>query len=442
MHTVKCPGCGRNLATAQPVAGSKVRCPACGNVFVATTHATGTAAGAAAHATQRPERPDAPPGEGGGEPAPSRPRPAASPAPATPAPQAPQTPQAPGEVPFARPAVSQPPPPAAAIPRYASPAAPRYPAPPATGSKQFVVGTVLVASLVLIVAGVVVMVKYAGTEYVKFVDDRGRLIFEGRVPHAEAARMREDAKARTEGDMNQPVVPPLARGPIFPSNPPPFSSTSEVGPADANTVEFSPVPELALDERITASWDKIMRLGSTNSGWIVGTVHSTYTVPLELLHLTPQIVDGRKKTILTLPTFTCHWVPGRGKAKYAVEFSGVPEDMIQSVRVSAAVVEAPKNTVVYEADISSYNPREGGIVVAGKVTNLGLKTLAVEKVYIEFFTRDGLRDGEVEAKLEESYGKRIAPGRKVPFQAEYTLKAPDPTGKVNQAVARVVGKEE
>ncbi len=60
MQTVRCPACRRTLTLDHPVAKAKLRCPACGEVFVASAHASRRPAGA--EAPPLPPDPNSPAG--------------------------------------------------------------------------------------------------------------------------------------------------------------------------------------------------------------------------------------------------------------------------------------------------------------------------------------------------------------------------------------------
>jgi hypothetical protein len=503
MHTVKCTNCERTLTIPKPVIKGKIRCPACGQVFVGTTHPAGAAGPSSDAAAGRPsapdaliaavsgaERPDSPdaaeapvvkksiprppvvksptaavPRVPAASPRPAAP--AASPAPVAPRPERPESPppaeQSLEEVVAAEEEARSS---GAYAPRASVPAGAAYrpmPMAPRKSSKAVLLYLMMGALFILMVIVVVVVANYGGKIWIERHDERGNLISRERVTPEEAARIRAQdeavapvritqdpntapARARVTGS-DRPEVSPLPKMTGGPTATPPAGA----GEADSNAAPAA-APAIALvpeDPKILAtSFDKHLLPASTDTGFITGVVTNKYNTALEELRLTPQILDSTGKAVATLSEVVCQYVPADKAARYSCDFAGVPEDQIKNVRVSAQA-KPLKGDVCYDADdtgLAVTNADDDkSVVVTGNVHNGGLKAIENCYVYCEFYTRDWKFVKSVKtasSDVLDATDGRLAVGRKSRFKAELTLDEPDPTKSICHAVARLVGKEE
>jgi hypothetical protein len=302
---------------------------------------------------------------------------------------------------------------------------------------------------VFLVAFVVLMAKYANTVHFEERDSYGRLIDSGRISQEEAQRRRQKAKEEPAVIVKQEPSPAATAepGPTNPANPRVSLAglTPASQPAEGQAAPSLPeVPALPEDPKVRAvSFEKYPFPGSTDAGFITGLVASKYDLPLQELRLTVQVVDPAGRVVATLPAYLCQYVPAGGTARYSVEFSGVPEDAIGRVRISARAVPMGKGEVSYDAEANpALDYQEKAVVVTGTARNGGLKAIGGAFVHCEFYTREWKFVQAARGELGEEAGGRLGPGRSARFKAELPLVEPDPSRSIRQVVARVVGKEE
>jgi phage FluMu protein Com len=437
MHTVQCAQCGRSLTIPKPVVQAKIRCPACGAVFVGTSQPAG-------EAPQAASRPSA-----GGAPAPRRPQ-----APRPPSPPRPERPDSPDD-----PAAQQP-----ASPSSAAPQRPKAPAPTAATARPAITHYVppksnkglymglLFGFFVLFIAGAAfVLIKYAGTTEVVVRDAYGNIVKSGRVTPEVAKKWQEEASQVPESNVVQlppvPIKPKAvarggARDGVNPSLT--MSELNSMG-QDANaSTELPELPALPEDPKIAAmSFEKVLLPGSSDTGTIVGMVSNKYDEPLGDLVITPQIVDPKGRVVAKLAPFSCSNIPAGGTARYSVKYDGVPEESVEKIRIAAKVVPMEKGMVCYEIeDKPVLDPQDKIVTATGSARNMGLKSITDAFVYVDFYTREWIYIKSVRGTIIEDTGGRITAGRRARFKAELPVEDSEEAQRVQQALARVVGKEE
>jgi hypothetical protein len=189
--------------------------------------------------------------------------------------------------------------------------------------------------------------------------------------------------------------------------------------------------------------DKILIPGSTDAGTLLGVVSNRYDTPLQELQITPQIVDPKGRVILTLAPTACSCVPAGGTARYSAKYEGVPEEMIDKVRIAAKVTPMAKGMVCYDVvDVEPVKAMEKVVSVRGRAQNRGANAMNDCYVWVDFYTREWIYLRSVKGSLTDDVGGRLSKGRTVGFKAELVATDSDEAERFKQAVARVVGKEE
>lgn len=466
MLIVKCPKCSKNLKVNRVIQQAKVKCSACGHVFVGSSQEVPDAPSA------RPAAPPSKPATGqvgaAGSTRPAQPTPAADKPTAAPAPARPQRPDAPElsdeakvseaveklSAPVApQPAPARPvPKPAASAPVAGAAAVARKPVRGKNSSRvQAIVGIVIVALLIPVAIATWFFITHTRVNFPT------RSIY-GWLPRDEAERIKREIET--------PVKPTPVPTPKF--VPPPKvkedEPTATATPTPKPNGKASPkwTDSDAMTPRKGTGDTNIIVLGSlkaikdSNSNAIkgyTGELSNTYKTAVQSVTLTFKIMTDENKALEIGKSIGCQALPPGGKIPFTVMIGG---DIAEDHPAYHYTPDYETSNVVKPAGLTGWeipsdackaeqNEDKHEYTVTGTVENKTGKPLKNPKVFCNFVDSESRIDnvkepgdqptvtGELEGSPDE-----IPAGGKANFKITYTPSVP---GLQLNYFVRVIGEQ-
>jgi hypothetical protein len=423
MHAVRCPHCKRILKLDRPVERAKMRCRNCEKVFIGTTAVVAETESDARSKNIEPESPfPMPTSQERNAPfelAPEDPRPSS-------------TTQRPHR---ARRAHDPEDDAADRIRRLAHRRAPVWPV--------VIVGVGMVALILVIIA-----VSYYRTHRrVKGVDKHGNVVYDRRDIRIGHEQELEKLGTKEQYEIRGSLAPKSEDGqdgvfyPPVPGVKPTPGVTPGVtpGPGGAKTPGASPAGPPS-DENIKSLGLHLIE-GDVEASYLTGEIVNRYPNAVQSVSLWIQAYkrDGKKAVDRIVK---CTYVPAGGSARFSLPAGNLTDDEFDTSRstvTATRVSQLDDLTVCWEID-----PAEVGldatdrtkIVVTGTARNTYPQEVESVKVYVDFFTQEGIHVGQGVGTLEDGV-EAIPPSKGKDFRVEYSRKAwgTDVTPQV-----RVVGR--
>ncbi len=402
MHAVRCPHCKRILKLDRPVERAKMRCRNCEKVFIGTTAVVAETESDAQARGLEPESPF--------------PMPVDRNAPLDLAPEEPRSPAGGHRSHTARRSPSD-----RGADRGRHLAYRRPPVWPVV-----VVGVGVVALILVIIAAS----YYRSHPRVIGEDKDGNVLYDRR--DIRLGHEKELEKLGTKGNYE-------IRGSLAPKDddgregvwvPPPRSPApipgAKKGPTGGKTDSGRGPGAPAGDENIKTLALRLIE-GDVEAAFLVGEVVNRYPNALRSVTLRIQAYTREgKKTIDQM--FTCSYVPAGGSAMFSVPAGNLTDDTFDSSR---STVTASNASQLDEFTVCwSIDPTEAGvdttdqkkIIVTGTARNEWPQEVESVKVYVDFFTLEGIYVGQGVGELEDGV-EAIPPSKGRDFRVEYTRKA-------------------
>lgn len=404
MHAVRCPHCKRILKLDRPVERAKMRCRNCEKVFIGTTAIVAETESDPRAKSIEPESPFPMPvdREAPFELAPEEPR-SSSGAHRSHTTGRRRDPHDHG---------------ADRARQLAHRRAPVWPV--------VVVGVGVLALILVIVA----VSYYRSHPKVKGVDRDGNTVYDRR--DTRLGHEVELEKVGTKGryEIRGSLAPKSKDGKEGVWLPPPREPAPVPGSKTGSTGgKTAPGPDSAGptgDENIKTLGLRLIE-GDVEAAFLVGEIVNRYPTPVQSATLRIQAYkrDG-KKAVDHL--FTCSYIPAGGSARFSVPAGNLTED---DMDLSRSNVTASNVSQLDELAVCwSIDPAEVGldtsdktkIVVTGTARNEWPQEVESVKVYVDFFTLEGIYVGQGVGTLEDGV-EAIPPSKGRGFRVEYSRKA-------------------
>jgi len=394
MHIVTCSKCKIKLRLEKPLTKAKVRCKQCGAVFIGTSQplveAPEDVAAHAAAAIARQARSDDPTGPPDG------------------------------------------------VVHHAY-----HPVPKRPGSPWMMV-VVIVAVVGIVIA--IFVARYLHTHpYVKIKDEKGQIVFEGRLHKDEAARRIaaiEEKKKKLEESMKS--------SPTATKKPGPNGSSTSTN--DETVIESRPLPdgttssrinrEPLIDINIPIIIDPAPIVAVPGRVDFVGEVRNNYDRPLITATVSVSILN-EEGTPIASGSVTVHHIPAKGGVPFSIAFKTLTASKVAGAKGYAKGNQAGPVSVCWELpsgdckkDFDKMSRTK--FVLTGLVHNFHDFDVADTEVYVDFFDKDGRHLGNATGKLEKRYVDKIPSGKKAHFRVDFGTFDPAIVGKWS---ARVIGRQ-
>ncbi|MFW6062244.1 MAG: FxLYD domain-containing protein [Planctomycetota bacterium] len=384
MHAVTCPNCNQTLDVGRPVQQGRIRCRACGHVFVAST-------------TSHPA-----PGRGVPRPQPHRP---------------------------AQPAVA-----ASVAGRH------RRRVRQGVSPGWLILAGVLVLG---ILAMVVTLGYYHSHPYVKIRDPvTEEVLYAGRMSQSEAEakrqRVRAEARRRAQarraderGQRRSSEQAPAAAGDAPSGGREPVTGRRQPGGGFAE-------PETRGDEKIRVTDIELSTDPLDTSGFVTGEVRNDHDAPVTSAEVTVTVYN-RAGAQHSLPAVRVTYIPSGQGVRFSVRYDGLSSEDFHRIEAAAAEVTVDPDLLCVSIPAADYAVRfsADGMRVRGRAQNRSGQAAHEPRVVAEILAGDEVVLDTVSAELEDPYAQRV--GANEFFSFELTYERPR-AERADDAEIRLVGR--
>ena len=402
MHAVRCPHCKRILKLDRPVERAKMRCRNCEKVFIGTTAVVAETESDAQARSIEPESPF--------------PTPVDREAPFDLAPEEPRSSEGGHRSRTARRTGGPRDDGADRARRLAYRRPPVWPV--------VIVGVGVVALILVIIA----VSYYRSHPRVRGEDQHGNVVYDRRDIRIGHEQQMEKLGTKGNYEIRGSLAPKSEDGQDGVWHPPvpgpaPGAKTAPTGGKAAPPGTPAGPPS---DENIKSIGLRLIE-GDVEVSFLVGEIVNRYPTALQSATLRIQAYNREgKRSVDRL--FTCSYVPPGGSARFSVPAGNLTEDEIdlsRSTVTATNVSQMDELTACWRID-----PAEVGldtsdktkVVITGTARNEGPQEVESVKIYVDFFTLEGIYVGQGVGTLEDGV-EAIPPNKSRDFRVEYTRKA-------------------